>query len=199
MSSHIAFLWFFGEPLKGLSLWICYCLYFNLFMMMLTKRDLLERLSKGQLHEDEAVEFKESWQRDNGKSLSAIGNRKQGGWLIVGVNDSGYLIDRDSGWIKKQKNTIESQIRNLLKPSATAQFVSIEELDGKKCLFIEIVNPGASVSWNGKFYKRTGSQTSEMSPGEKRSLELKRPGFDFSDFDYDREIDSSLVLDFAKF
>ncbi len=119
--------------------------------------------------------------------------------MIVGVNDNGCLMDRDSGWIKKQKDIVESQIRNLLKPSATAQFISIEELDGKKCLFIEIINPGSPVSWNGKFYKRTGSQTSEMFPGEKRSLELERPGFDFSDFNYDGEIDSSLVLDFAKF
>ena len=38
-----------------------------------------------------------------------------------------------------------------------------------------------------------------MTPGEKQELELKRPGFDFSSFDYKGEINSSLVLDFAKF
>ena len=38
-----------------------------------------------------------------------------------------------------------------------------------------------------------------MTPGEKQELELNRPGFDFSSFDYKSAINSSLVLDFAKF
>ena len=38
-----------------------------------------------------------------------------------------------------------------------------------------------------------------MTPGQKQELELKRPGLDFSSFDYKGKINSSLVLDFAKF
>ena len=38
-----------------------------------------------------------------------------------------------------------------------------------------------------------------MSPGERKQLELKRPGFDFSNLKYEGGIEPSLVLDFANF
>ena len=163
------------------------------------KTVLLEKLSSQKLTENENLEFKSQWRQDYGKSISAIGNEEEGGWLIVGIDDKGFLLGKNSGWIKKQETDIENHISRYLKPNSTVQSISVEVLNKKKFILIEIINPKATVSWNGKFYKRVGTRTEEMTPGEKQELELKRPGLDFSSFDYKRKINSSLVLDFAKF
>lgn len=163
-----------------------------------TKTVLLEKLLNQQLTESKDVEFKSKWHQDYGQSLSAIGNEEQGGWLIVGIDDKGLLLGKNSDWIRKQKNLIENHISQYLKPNSTVQSI-VEAGKNKKFILIEIINPKAVVSWNGKFYKRVGTRTEEMTPGEQQILELKRPGLDFSSFDYNGKINSSLVLDFAKF
>ena len=163
------------------------------------KTALLKKLSSRQLTENENVEFKSQWHRDYGKNISAIGNGEEGGWLIVGIDDKGLLLGKNSGWIKKQEAKIENHISQYLEPNSTVQSISVEVLSNKKFILIEIVNPKAVISWNGKCYKRVGTSTEEMTPGEKQQLELKRPGLDFSSFDYKGKINSALVLDFAKF
>ena len=169
-------------------------------MKQYTKEGVLEKLSAAQLVEGETIEFKQTWIQDYGKSISSIGNRENSrGWIIIGVSDKGQLIDNDLGEFQKKKEQIESHIREYLNPSSTAQHISIEDVKNKKCIVIEVVDPGYPVSWNNKFYKRISSTTQEMSPAEKKALELKRPGLDFSNFKYNGEINSSLVLDFAKF
>ena len=168
-------------------------------MSSYTKTVLLEKLSSQQLIESENMEFKSQWHQGYGKSISAIGNEEEGGWLIIGVNDKGFLISKNSDWIKKQASKVESQISQCLEPNSTVQSISIEDVGNKKFILIEIINPKALVYWRGKCYKRVGSTTEEMTPGEKQELELKRPGLDFSSFDYEGKVNSSLVLDFAKF
>ena len=49
------------------------------------KTALLEKLSSQQLTESENIEFKSQWHQDYGKSISAIGNGEEGGWLIFGI------------------------------------------------------------------------------------------------------------------
>ena len=58
-------------------------------MKRYTKEDLLKQLFIGQLNESETVEFKEQWGQNNGKSLSAISNGEEIGWMIIGVDDNG--------------------------------------------------------------------------------------------------------------
>ena len=164
-----------------------------------TKEKLLEKLSNNQLIESDTVEFKETWEQANGKTISAIDNGENRGWLLVKINDKGCLLTDSLKELKEQKDKIENHIREYLSPSSTVQHISIETIGNKKCILIEIMDPGSPVSWNQKFYKRIGSQTSEMSPGEKKAIELNRPGLDFSNFEYIGVINSSLVLDFAKF
>ena len=164
-----------------------------------TKEQVLNQLASGQLKEDDTIEFKALWQQNSGQSISSISNGRGRGWVIVGVNDQGNVTNNTSGQLMNQKNKIENHIRQYLKPSSAVQYISIENVKRKQCIFIEIRDPGEPVSWNERFYKRVGTQTEEMTPGEKKALELKRPGLDFSNFEYDGKIDSSLVVDFAGF
>ena len=161
------------------------------------KEHLLKELSAGQLRESSSIEFKEQWQQDSGKSLSAIGNT-EGGWLIIGVDDKGRLLGKDSEWTQKQQHKIENHIIQYLEPSAAVQAISVETVRNKFCLFIEIINQSL-VSWNKKFYEKIGSSLKEMSPKTRKQMELERPASDFSNLEYHGEADSSLVLDFAKF
>ena len=167
-------------------------------MSTYTKSLLLEKLSSQQLTETHYTEFKEKWHQNCGKSLSAIGN-KNGGWLIIGIDDKGQLLGKSSGWIKKQEELIDGHISQYLEPYSTVSSVSVETINNKSFILIEIINPKAVVSWNKKFYKRVGTRTDEMTPGEKQELEQERPGLDFSSSNYKGEVNSSLILDFAKF
>ena len=164
-----------------------------------TKETLLKELFDKQLNESETVEFKEKWTRSSGKSFSAIGNGEQKGWMIIGVDDNGCLINKSIQRMKKQKQEIENHINEYLNPSATIQSIEIKTFKEKHFIVIEIMTPISVVSWNQVYYKRSGSTTVEMSPGERKQLELERPGFDFSNLKYKGDVDHSLVLDFAKF
>ncbi len=165
-----------------------------------TKVTLLKKLSAGQLSESESVEFKEKWQREHGYSISAIGNNDTGGgWLIVGVNDKGLLVCQSQEKIKKQQQQIEAHIDQFLDPYVTVKSISIEVINNKHCLLIEIINPNKRVSWNHESYHRIGSRTIKMSQGQKKDMDLNRPGLDFSSFNYNKSINSGLVLDFAQF
>ena len=164
-----------------------------------TKTVLLEKLSSQQLTESENVEFKSQWEQSYGKKISAMGNEDSGGWLMVGVDDNGRVIGKNLNWLRKQEAKIESHISEYLEPYSTVQSISIETINNKKFILIEIINPKAVVSWNEEAYKKIGSSAEKMTLGEKQELELQRPGLDFSSFDYKGKINSSLVLDFAKF
>ena len=164
-----------------------------------TKTVLLKKLSSQHLTESENVEFKSQWDQSYGKKISAMGNEDSGGWLMVGVDDNGRVIGKNLNWLRKQEAKIESHISEYLEPYSTVQSISIETINNKKFILIEIINPKAVVSWNGEAYKKIGSSAEKMTPGEKQELELKRHGLDFSSFDYKGKINSSLVLDFAKF
>ena len=100
---------------------------------------------------------------------------------------------------KTKTTTLKVILLNYLNPSAIVQSILIESFEKKYFIVIEVITPPSIVSWNQKYYKRNGSSTVEMSPGEKKQLELKRPGFDFSNLKYEGGINSSLVLDFASF
>ena len=141
-----------------------------------TKDRLLKELFTGQLRESETIEFKEQWTQNSGKSLSAIGNGEKRGWLIIGVNDDGHLLDKDSQWAKKQQHQIENHIIQYLEPNSTVQTISVESVNNRFCLFIEIINPNSVVSWNQKFYERSGSSIFEMSRKTRKTAGARASG-----------------------
>ena len=167
-------------------------------MSSYTKSLLLKKLSTQKLVETQYIEFKSKWHQNYGKSLSAIGNKK-GGWLIIGIDNKGFLLGKSLEWAKKQEELIDGHISQYLEPYSTVSSVSVEVINKKSFILIEIINPKAIVAWNEKFYKRVGTRTEEMTKGEKQELELERPGLDFSSSDYKGKVSSSLILDFAKF
>jgi predicted HTH transcriptional regulator len=82
-------------------------------MPRLTKEQIIKKISSGKLLEVliPNVELKSSWRQEYGKDISAIANhfRKEGGWIILGINDDGTL----SEWVDKTLIKTESQVTNL--------------------------------------------------------------------------------------
>jgi Predicted transcriptional regulator containing an HTH domain and an uncharacterized domain shared with the mammalian protein Schlafen len=106
--------------------------------------------------ESEKLEFKEQW-NDHGLEVLASFVNTHGGTLLVGVQDDGAII----GWDGKDRDQqlIINQIVELIRVHPA---VSIQSVQGKPVLVIE-VKPGMTlVSCRGRYYHRVGNSTREI-------------------------------------
>ena len=146
------------------------------------------------------LELKSEWKTEHGKSISAIANHKTltGGWLVIGVDDSGKLTGKDEGWCKENYEKIGNQINQHLSPSHAVKDTYAESFVGGHCILLEIQNPADVTDWRGRAYKHAGSSTQEMTAGERTALAMLLPGDDYSRLSWQGEVNSALVLDFAQ-
>ena len=63
---------------------------------------------------------------------------------------------------------------------------------------LEIQNPGYVTYWAERAYKQAGSSVAAMKAGEHTALALHLPGDDYSSLPWQGEVNSALVLDFAR-
>lgn len=146
------------------------------------------------------LELKSQWKTDHGKSISAIANHESltGGWLIVGVDDKGKLAGKDEGWCKKNYERIGNQINEFLNPMQAVKEIYTESFGSVYCIMLEIKNPDYVTYWAERAYKRAGSSIAEMKAGEHAALAMRLPGDDYSALTWQGEVNSALVLDFAR-
>ena len=147
------------------------------------------------------LELKSNWDKKHGKDISAIANHesKMGGWLIVGISDDGCIgIENTKKWASETEEIISNQINQFLSPFHSVHRVLPQDVGGKFIICIEIINPGDVVEWDGEAYKLTGTSSTKMRADEKLSLSMRLPGDDYSNQPWEGEIDSALVLNFAK-
>lgn len=118
--------------------------------------------------ESQYTEWKESWKDDYLKCLCAFANTI-GGTLYVGINDKGKVIGlRDA---KKLLENLPNKIRNKLGVIADVRLCESEDAE---YVSIEVPAYHYLVSYEGKYYKRTGSTTQELSGRELEDVLLKR-------------------------
>ncbi|MCD6456514.1 MAG: putative DNA binding domain-containing protein [Methanophagales archaeon] len=94
------------------------------------------------------------------KTLSAFAN-STGGELILGRDDKRNVVGIDN-W-EKLLEDIPSKIREKLGLTPSVQCA---EIDSKKVIIVEIEPSQMPISYNGKYYQRSGSTTVEMSGSE---------------------------------
>lgn len=110
--------------------------------------------------ENQRTEFKEIWKDEYMKTLAAFANTV-GGNLFVGRNNKGEDIGIDN---------VQYLLENL--PNKIIQKLNIHPIvkhlksEDKDLLEIEVLPYDAAISYNGKFYIRTGSTTQELSDKE---------------------------------
>lgn len=164
--------------------------------------ELILSLKSGTLleHRYQNLELKENWHREDGKKISALGNRKADGsqWLCVGIKDNGELGDFDYKSAKAIEENISNHLNQFLDPIQTCKTISCHDIDEKWFIVIEIINPGAVVYWNNSAYKASGTTVAEMTPAEIMSMTVTLPGLeDYSAQQWHGDYDGELVKKFA--
>ena len=145
--------------------------------------------------ESHSVEFKRYWRDEYLKILCAFAN-SNGGILWLGVKNDGTFIGLEN--VDKLLEELPNKIRNKLSITPT---VMLDGTMDKKVIKIEISPSDIPISYNGKFYVRSGSTTQELQDFELLRFIMRRQGLSWdampSDVDAE-EIDKETVDKFVE-
>lgn len=135
-----------------------------------TKEDLPEDEIRALIDEYESsrVESKKriSSNQKIRKAVVALANA-DGGYLLVGVEDSGTVVGVENTAGEQDPQRVEEQLLNIIEdgvdPNAPIRFTQIEEIDGGRVLIAEIERADEiPYSENGRFYQRRGSESRKL-------------------------------------
>ena len=141
--------------------------------------------------ESQILEFKEKINDGVYKTLSAFANT-EGGTLYIGIDDNG--TPKGINLSSKEVEGIVSKIIDSLGIHPEIVFIEIEE---KTVLKLSVSKSLVPISFSGKYYKRLGNTTREMSTEELKSFFNKNSNWDCLVGDYDlSEIDETTVKRF---
>ncbi|MGC9471624.1 MAG: ATP-binding protein [Bacteroidales bacterium] len=116
------------------------------------------------------IEYKQQWSNDCLKVISAMANAN-GGTLFIGMDDQGNPVELKN--TKKLLDDIPNTIRNRLN---VLPMVGMEVKTGHKIIRITIPPSSIPVSFNGKYYLRSGSTVQELRGNELAGFLLKKSG-----------------------
>ena len=147
--------------------------------------------------ETQNIEYKPSWRDEYLKVIVAFAN-KDGGELIIGVDDNGNPIG-----VKKSKKLLEdipNKIRNKL---GIIPSVKIEKVGDKDIIHIFIKPSSVSISHNGKYYIRSGSNSFELKGEELTNFLIEKSGKTWDEFVEERadfnDINLMTIDEFKKY
>ena len=120
--------------------------------------------------EDQHTEWKATWKDDYLRELCAFANA-DGGTLWIGINDQGLPVGLANA--KRLLEDLPNKIRSKL---GIVPELSLLPQNGKTVLRIVVAAQPALVSYNGKFYYRSGSTVQELHGSTLHSMLLSRQG-----------------------
>jgi len=120
--------------------------------------------------ETENLEFKPDWRDEHFKVICAFANA-DGGNLIIGTDDNGNPIGIKNS--KKLLEDIPNKVRNKL---GIIPSVNIEKRKNKEVIKVVIKPSSVPISYDGKYYIRSGSTTQELKGKELADFLLKKFG-----------------------
>lgn len=144
--------------------------------------------------ESQTVEHKQTWRNDCLRAVSAFAN-SSGGVLIIGLDDRG----RPSGLknVKKLLEDIPNTIRNKL------GLIPAVEQNRKDIIKITVTPCSVPISYNGKYYLRSGSTVQELQGKDLADFLIKKSGSTWDNIAEERagfnEIDNDSIEKFKKF
>jgi hypothetical protein len=152
-------------------------------------------------HRQPNMELKESWTKDNGRKISALGNRtdEEPKWLCVGITDKGTLVGHDEKWARANEQIVSQQVNQFLDPSQACTGITCHDLDGRWIIVLKVENPGAVVKWDGAAYKGVGTTLQIMDAAQVMELTVRLPGLsDYSAQSWAGSISPESLIPFAK-
>lgn len=126
--------------------------------------------------ETQSVEFKSLWKDDFLRIISSFANL-EGGELFIGIDDEGNVIG-----VKQSKNLMEVIPNKISGKLGVIPSVKLEKKDKKDIIRIEINPSSVPISYNGKFYMRSGSTTRELKGTELAHFLLAKIGRTWDDY-----------------
>ena len=147
--------------------------------------------------ESQAIEYKQNWRNDCLKVVSAFSN-SGGGVLFIGLDDQGTPTGLKS--IKKLLEDIPNTIRNKL---GILPSVEINRKSKKEIIKITVPPSSVPISYNGKYYFRSGSTVQELRGKELADFLMKKSGSTWDDIVEERagsnEINNDSIEKFKKY
>jgi len=147
--------------------------------------------------ESQTLEYKQSWRNDCLKAVSAFAN-SDGGMLIVGLDDMG----KPSGLknFKKLLEDIPNTIRNKL---GIIPSIKPNKKNKKDIIKITVAPCSVPISYNGKYYIRSGSTVQELQGKDLADFLMKKSGSTWDDIVEERagfnEINNDSIEKFKKY
>jgi len=126
--------------------------------------------------ETQYVEFKSNWRDEFLKAVCAFAN-SDGGTLFVGVNDDGEPVGVKD--LRRLLDDIPNKIRNKL---GIISSVEVETRDGVSILKITVKPQSVPISYDGKYYIRSGSTNFELKGTELSEFLLKKHNINWDEF-----------------
>ena len=125
--------------------------------------------------ESQTVECKQTWRNDGLKAVSAFAN-SDGGVLIIGLDDKG----KPSGLknVKRLLEDIPNTIRNKL---GIIPSVELSKKNKKDIIKITVTPCSVPISYNGKYYLRSGSTVQELQGKDLADFLIKKTGITWDD------------------
>lgn len=128
------------------------------------------------IKETQNVEFKSSWRSEYLKTICAFANT-EGGELIIGIDDKGTILgvtDLDDLLVE-----IPNRIKNRL---GIVPDVKSEIQKGKEIIIVSVSPSYAPISYDGKYYIRSGSNTFELKGEELTRFLIKKTGKSWDEY-----------------
>ncbi len=133
-------------------------------------------------YESHSVEFKRTWKDEYLKTICAFAN-SDGGMMIIGVDNNGNPVGIKN--VEKLLEELPNKIRNKLTITPS---IYLEKINGHRIIKIEISPSAIPVSYNGRFYVRSGSTTQEIRGIELLRFIMKKQGISWDTMVSDADI-----------
>ena len=120
--------------------------------------------------ETQNVEFKSGWRDEYLKVICAFSN-SDGGVLLIGLKDDGKPAGVKN--LRKLLEDLPNKIRNKL---GVTPSVEVENRDETDIIKVTVEPQAVAVSYNGRYYLRSGSNNFELTGNELIEFLLKKRG-----------------------
>jgi len=143
--------------------------------------------------ESQMTEFKPNWQDDYLKIICAFANMT-GGTLIIGVDDKGSPVG-----VKNAKKLLEDLPNKIINKLGITPSITTARKDKKDIIHIKVSPSSVPISYDGRYYIRSGSTTQKLKGSELMDFLLKKTGKTWEDIPIEAsfsDIDVSVVEDF---
>jgi len=120
------------------------------------------------MKEDQHTEFKRLWKDEFLRELCAFAN-SQGGTLYIGVEDDGTIVG-----VKDAKSLLQDMPNKIKNNLGFVADVNLQTKDNKEYIAIRVLPQEDGISYDGKYYVRSGSTVQELRGQELASFLMRK-------------------------